>query len=443
MCSSSFRVAHVTDLHRRKFLPGTSLVAKRRSREPFLEHILETVRQQNIDLLILTGDILDVPSFLLDGIPHGFQSPGDTDQWLEAAREDYKEVRRLLDATRIPYRILPGNHDYAPLFFEVFPTIESEIRAGGYRWITFNDFEQAGHIPRRLEESMRLFRRVLKDDDATPQIHLQHYLLRNVPHTDYPYVYQEAPWLCSQISDSRRVRLSLSGHYHPGRPLEEENGTLYTVGEALCESPFRWRIYTFSTDGKITMETQNLPIAPDRPVVFLDRDGVINDLPSYTYGPEKMRLLPGAGTAIRRLHAAGYCVVVATSQSAIGQGYVTESVVAMTNEKMQLLLSREGAHVDAIYHTSGAGESSVLPEDRLKPTKKSTLLKKAFSELSLSREGAIIIGDRLSDIEAGREVQIGGILVRSEQEPQHEKQALAENIPVVDDLQSAVDAILS
>src|SRR5205823_229220 len=56
--------------------------------------------------------------------------------------------------------------------------------------------------------------------------------------------------------------------------------------------------------------------------VFLDRDGTIVDdpPPGFLHEPGKVRLLPGAAAAIRRLNAAGWLVVVATNQSGIGRG---------------------------------------------------------------------------------------------------------------------------
>ena len=47
-------------------------------------------------------------------------------------------------------------------------------------------------------------------------------------------------------------------------------------------------------------------------VIFLDRDGTINEEVEYLHRPEDLRLLPGVGEAIRRLREHGFAVVVVT-----------------------------------------------------------------------------------------------------------------------------------
>ena len=48
-------------------------------------------------------------------------------------------------------------------------------------------------------------------------------------------------------------------------------------------------------------------------VVFLDRDGTINEEVEYLYRPEDLRFLPGVPEAIKRLNGAGFKVVVITN----------------------------------------------------------------------------------------------------------------------------------
>ncbi len=442
MPTTPFRVAHLTDLHAREQIPGTAPTSRRRSREALLARALAAVKAQRADLLVITGDLLDVPLFLLTGIPVGVASPGDSAEWLDAVRRDYLAARKQLDDCGIPYRILPGNHDHAAIFAEVFHDQGDETTAGGYRWITFTDHEQEGNTPRRLLASRHLFNRVLTDGDPTPQIHLQHYLFHQPPTGSYPYIYAEADWLRSEMAASGRVRMAISGHYHTGRPLEEENGIVYTVGEAFGEAPHPWRIYEFNGP-TIALEHHSLAPATPSPVVFLDRDGVINDLPAYTFGPERMALIPGAARAIRRLNEAGIPAVVVTSQSSIGAGYVTRAIVDLVNERMQQLLAAEGAALDAIYYTQGAGEATVLPALASQPTEKSTLLEQAFADLPLLRDQAWIVGDRLTDIAAGTAAGVPGILVRTGYGAEQAKLPDADGIPVVDDLDAAVTRILN
>src|SRR5437763_1025426 len=89
---------------------------------------------------------------------------------------------------------------------------------------------------------------------------------------------------------------------------------------------------------------------PRRPAVFLDRDGTITRYIEYCRRPEDLRLLPGAGAAIRRLNDAERLVVVVTNQSAIGRGWLTLDQLSAIHEKLHRSLRRFGARIDAIYH---------------------------------------------------------------------------------------------
>ncbi|HWL52381.1 MAG TPA: HAD-IIIA family hydrolase [Chthoniobacteraceae bacterium] len=435
------RLAHFTDLHFRHSLPGTSVRGHRRSRSTAFARTLAGLDREAIDLLVITGDLLDVPLFLVDGAPHPFSMPEGNDPWLEAARADYQQIRRQLEATGLPFIVLPGNHDHPALFAEVFGNEEPIQMHGGFRVVSFTDYEQECHTPRRLTPSRDRFKAVLKDDDATPQIHLQHYLLAPIPETTYPYHYPEYEFLQKEIEDSGKVVLCLGGHFHQGTPLSSFGRTQYAITPAFCETPHPWRLYEI-TPKEVSFKTFSQPPAAPAPVAFLDRDGVINDLPSYTTGPEAMRLIPGAAAAIRRLNENGIQAVVATSQSSIGSGYVTSGVVQMVHDRMHQLLAREGAVLDAVYYTRGAGDASVLPCWNTLSTDKAELIRSAAKQLPLDMTRAWIVGDRRSDLRAGADTGIGQILVRTGFGTREAALLTDENATVVDDLAAAVEEIV-
>ncbi len=408
------KIAHITDLHLRHHLPGTSSVARRRSRSG-LQHLqtaLTQAKEAQADVVVLTGDLLDVPMFLIEGMPRGFHAPQTFLNWTELAVQDYAAIRNLLNESGIPWIVLPGNHDWIAAFYHVFPQpISHTIQ--NFRLIPFHDHEQFDLSPRRLGREQQRFRQVLRDDDPTPQIHLQHYLLHPPHHDGYPYQYQECEHLRAAIAASQRVRMTLSGHRHTGCETIVEHGTHYLVTPALAEFPFRWRLIEIDNHSLHVNEPFLTTDSTPRPAVFLDRDGVINDEPSYIWGPERFRLIPGSAQAIRKLNQNNIPVVVVTSQSCIGMGYVTEKVVHAVHEQMHALLAAEGAHVDAIYYTSSAGTGSVLPHYVDQPTAKSRLLLRAANDLHIDLSHSWIIGDRLSDMEAGKEAGTHTLLVHT------------------------------
>lgn len=408
------KLAHLTDLHLRHHLPGNACIGKRRSirgLNRFYE-ALKQIRRDQVDVLVLTGDLVDVPMFLVEGMPRGFSQPHNPRDWSSLALKDYQEIRSALQESGIPWIALPGNHDHWELFNKVFPAV-SPLTVKGHRLVAFYDYEGFDNTPRRLGESQTLFREVLTDRDPAPQIHLQHYLLHSLSTQGYPMTYQEAEYLRSKIASSGKVRLCLSGHHHAGNTGIQENGVLYHTTPAFCEAPFAWRTFELD-DQEIHYRDHHLnePQHP-RPAVFLDRDGVINDEPSYSWGPERFRLLPGVAQAIRQLNEKNIPVVVATSQSCIGLGYVNEAVVHAVHEQMNSLLATYNAYVDAVYYSSSAGEQSVLDSYATKDPRKSSLLLKASEDLNLDLGRSWLIGDRFTDIQAAQEAGARGLLVHT------------------------------
>jgi D-glycero-D-manno-heptose 1,7-bisphosphate phosphatase len=154
-----------------------------------------------------------------------------------------------------------------------------------------------------------------------------------------------------------------------------------------------------------------------------------------------MRLLPGAGEGIRRLKEHGYAVVVITNQSGVGAGYVTELTVVTVNDKMQRLLAEQGAVLDGIYFTVGAGDCAVLAGYRdttgCKPSP--AMLHRAARELHLTLEGGWMIGDRLTDLRTAAAAGVRPILVRTGDGKKTEAQQ--DNLPagllIADDLLAA------
>jgi D-glycero-D-manno-heptose 1,7-bisphosphate phosphatase len=70
-------------------------------------------------------------------------------------------------------------------------------------------------------------------------------------------------------------------------------------------------------------------------VIFLDRDGVINqDSPEYIKNWDEFKFLPGSLDALRLLSQAGYGLIVTTNQSIINRGWVPQSVLDHTHSQM-------------------------------------------------------------------------------------------------------------
>ncbi len=149
--------------------------------------------------------------------------------------------------------------------------------------------------------------------------------------------------------------------------------------------------------------------------VFLDRDNTIIEDPGFINDPDAVSLLPGAAEAIRMLNEAGFVVVIATNQSGIARGLITEEQLAEVHERVRELLLEQGARVDAIYHCpylngpQAAVEEYRKASDLRKP--KPGMLLRAADELDVVLEESWMVGDGERDILAGERAGCRTVLV--------------------------------
>jgi histidinol-phosphate phosphatase family protein len=445
-------IAQITDLHLRRNLPGLPVSFRRRGRDvpEVLPRALALAKESGADLVALTGDLVDVPPVIVSGDDY-YDVPRQ--RWLDAAVADYGLLKEMLDASGIRYTVLPGNHDHEPSFWQVFAREPRWFDlAQGYRVVRFFDREAELHVPRRLGRERELLEAMLTDPTSLPQIHLQHYVITPQLEGDWPYNYLEAKHLRGQLVGSGKVRLALSGHYHPGADLLCEDGTYFSTGPAFTLAPFRMSLYRIeqSEVQRQVLSVESAPLTAGKPVVFLDRDGVLNIQTSYRTGPEPLALIDGIAEAVASLRRAGWAVVVVTNQSAIGLGYVRASTVQLVNDRLCELLA-EGAGPDAIpdaiVMSASAGSLAVHPkwQDVSDAKPNPSMLEEATRELGLMRGGAFMVGDRETDLLAGLAFGATPILVRTgagrSTEATLSRQAWPD-LCIVDDLRDAARQIL-
>src|SRR5947209_754446 len=98
-----------------------------------------------------------------------------------------------------------------------------------------------------------------------------------------------------------------------------------------------------------------------RPVVFLDRDGTLNEEVGYIKELSNLVLIEGAAEAIRRLNDAGVAAILVTNQSGAARGYYPEQHIKDLNARLVNLLEAQGAHLDAVYYCPHLPEGTVQP----------------------------------------------------------------------------------
>ncbi len=169
---------------------------------------------------------------------------------------------------------------------------------------------------------------------------------------------------------------------------------------------------------------------------FLDRDGVINVEVNYLHDPDKVELLPGVVEALRLIRARGYLALVVTNQAGVAKGYYPESDVLAVHRRISELLEAAGTGVDGFYYCIHHPDHSG-PCDCRKPLP--GMLLRAAAEHGVDPSGSVMIGDRLSDIGAGRAAGCRvNILVRTGYGAEVVRSGNASGVEVAEDLLDAV-----
>jgi D-glycero-D-manno-heptose 1,7-bisphosphate phosphatase len=148
-------------------------------------------------------------------------------------------------------------------------------------------------------------------------------------------------------------------------------------------------------------------------IVFLDRDGTINEEVEYLHRPEDLVILPGVAEALRRLKEQGFKLVVITNQAGVARGYYGEEDVKALHEYLNCLLSKEGAQIDRFYYcphhpVHGIGKYRMECHCRKPET---GMFEMAETRFPVDKSHSYMIGDKLLDTEAGRRYGVGTVLV--------------------------------
>ena len=181
----------------------------------------------------------------------------------------------------------------------------------------------------------------------------------------------------------------------------------------------------------------------EKRAVFLDRDGTINVEREYLADAEEFELIPGASLAIRRLKDAGFLLVVVTNQSGIGRGYYDEAALERIHARMQEELGAEGGRIDACYFCPHHPHHGIGPYRQACACRKPLpgLLLQAAADLGIDLSASFMVGDKLSDVEAGLKAGCTPLLVMTGYGAA-EAVGLPAGVEAFPDLLAAADAII-
>ena len=145
--------------------------------------------------------------------------------------------------------------------------------------------------------------------------------------------------------------------------------------------------------------------------VFLDRDGVLNNEESnyYIFKTEDFFLNEGIGKALQKLRDKGYIFIVITNQGGISMNlYSTEDVEAV-HAKLKNLLDEFKVDLAEIYYCPHHSEN----ENCLCRKPKTINIEKAIARFNIDRGNSWLVGDRETDIEAGKRAGLKTLMVKA------------------------------
>ena len=132
-------------------------------------------------------------------------------------------------------------------------------------------------------------------------------------------------------------------------------------------------------------------------VVFLDRDGVINqDSPDYIKSWEEFIFLPNSLKALKLLTRKGYTLIVITNQSVIHRKWVRPEVLEEMHRRLKSTVASHGGKITDIFicpHTPEQDCFCRKPEPGL--------IRQACRKYAIDLSDAVMVGDSAKDILCG------------------------------------------
>lgn len=178
------------------------------------------------------------------------------------------------------------------------------------------------------------------------------------------------------------------------------------------------------------------------PAIFLDRDGVIiENRPKHVRTWNDVEIFPQALDALARIAESPTKIIIVTNQSCIGRGLIHPDVADEINQRLVRKIKRAGGRMDGVYMCPHK------PSDLCNCRKpRPGLLLEAAQAHSIDLTKSFMIGDSLSDLQAGRSAGVKQVALvrtgRGAQEEMSPKAAQISPFPVFESLSRALDHLL-
>jgi len=150
-----------------------------------------------------------------------------------------------------------------------------------------------------------------------------------------------------------------------------------------------------------------------RPGLLLDRDGVINEEIGYLHRIEDCRFIDGIFEMTRAFARRGFALAIVTNQAGIGRGLYSLDAFETLMRWVRDRFAHHGVTIDAVYHCPDHPSHGIGAYRRENSWRKPGpgMLLQAAADLRLDLARSWCIGDRASDLEAGRAAGVGTLVL--------------------------------
>ena len=345
--------------------------------KPFLEYLIENLRDQGIEKVLLLLGYLPhiIKSYFGDGSSFGIEIDYSiTDMQNETGRRI-----KLAEDKIEQFFLLMYCDNYWPMRLK-------------HMWAKFINAGVAAQITVYANKDNYTKHNVRMDDKGLVVAYDKNRELKNLQGVDIGYAIM-----------SKEILTFLP---YENVSFEKTVYSLLIESGQLSAYLTDHRYYSIGSHGRLPLT--ELFFSPQRAVI-LDRDGVLNEKPmkaQYVKTWDEFKWLPGAIEAIRLIKKAGFAVIIITNQAGVGRGMMTESELLEIHEQMKATLAENGVFVDAIYYCPHGWDNGC---DCRKP--KPGMLFQAQHDFHLDLSRTFFIGDDIRDQQAGEAAGCKTLLV--------------------------------
>ena len=144
----------------------------------------------------------------------------------------------------------------------------------------------------------------------------------------------------------------------------------------------------------------------------MDRDGIINFDTGYISDEKQVKFIKNIHKLVSFFNKLDVPIFVVTNQSGVGRGFLKEKKLNTINEKIKEYFYKNNTYLNQIYYCPHHIDAKILKYKKICKFRKPNngFYKKIKKQWFLKSDNALMIGDKISDMEFAKKSKISGIL---------------------------------